>query len=144
MRIEETNLADTVEDIFISKYGIFYFFEDYIISELNEDIVYTWEASQEAINAAYKHYGDNPSVCYISNRVNTYSVKPADWIKFFTTKNKLNGYAIVSYTETNWANSILEKLFLRRTKVERFKNLHEAIDWAKAINNNLKETNKIA
>jgi len=143
MRIQETNLADTVQDIFISKYGMFYFFDGFIISELNEDITYTWEAAQEAIEAAYKHYGENPSVCYISNRVNTYSIKPADWIKFFTAKNQLNGYAIVSYTESNWANAILEKLFLR-TKVERFHDLYEAIHWAKQLNNTLENKSKIA
>lgn len=143
MRIEETNLADTVEDIFISEYGIFYFFDGYIISELNEDIVYTWEAAQEAIEAAYRHYGDDPSVCYITNRVNNYSVKPADWIKFFTTKNELNGYAIVSYNEASWTNILIEKLFLR-TKVERFDDLYEAIHWAKQINNTISKKSKIA
>ncbi|WP_299887983.1 hypothetical protein [uncultured Lacinutrix sp.] len=139
MRIADSNLADLIEDIHVSEYGNYYFFDDFIISEINEGVLYNWAAAQDAIEAAYKHYGENPSICYITNRVNNYSVKPLDWIKFFSSKNKLNGYAIVSYTERGWVNAVVEKLFLK-TRVERFFDLYDAISWAKKVNSSIKNT----
>ena len=133
MKVENSNIKDTIEDIHISKNGIYYFFKDYVIAEIHQGIIYTWDSAQDVIEAAHKHYGENHNICYITNRVNKYSINPLDWMKFFNTKNSLNGYAIVSYTKNGWVNSIIEKMFLN-TKVEQFSNLLDAIDWAKDVN----------
>lgn len=130
MRIKDSNLADFIEDIHISNNGTYYFFENFIIAEINEGVTYTWESAQDIIEAALEHYGENPSICYITNRVNKYEVKPSDWLKFFRKSYFINGYAIVSYTERGWINAILEKFFLS-TKVEYFSDLYEAVKWAK-------------
>lgn len=133
MQIKYSHLADLVEDVLIDEYGIYYFFDGFVVSEINEGVTYTWEASQALINAAYEHYGPNPNVCYISNRINQYSIKPTDWLKFFKNNNQLNGYATVSYNEKNWLNALIEKAFMF-TKVERFKSLEDAIAWARQLN----------
>lgn len=133
MRIKDANLTEEVQDINLSEYGYYYFFEDFIIAEINQGVSYNWEAAKDIIEAAYKHYGNDISVCYITNRVNKYSVNPADWLKFFKQEHTLNGYAIVSYTERSWINATLEKLFLN-TKVEHFTDLKQAIKWAKKRN----------
>lgn len=133
MRIIESNLAEYIEDVHISEYGTFYFFKDFIISEIKQGVVYNWDAAQDAIQAAMEHYGENPSVCYISNRVNQYSVNAIDWYKFFKAEKTLNGYAIVSYSEKGWVNALIEKLFFS-SKIERFNKLEEAIHWAKEVN----------
>ena len=131
MRIEDSNLAEKIQDIFLSEYGTFYFLEGVIIGEINEGVIYNWDAALEVIDAAKQHYGEHISVCYISNRINEYSVNPVDWLKFFNA-NLLNGYAVVSYTKINFANALLEKFFCK-TKMQRFANLYTAINWSKQI-----------
>ena len=133
MKVENSNIKDKIEDIHVSENGIYYFFKDFIIAEIHQGVIYTWDSAQDIIQAAHEHYGDNPSICYITNRINKYSINPTDWIKFFNTNNNLNGYAIVSYTKNGWVNALIELMFLK-TKVERFSNLADAIDWAKDVN----------
>lgn len=140
MRVADSNLVDLIEDVLIDDFGYYYFFDGFVISEIHEGVIYNWEASQAPINGAYEHYGPNLSVCYISNRVNQYSIKPTDWIKFFRHKHPLNGYATVNYTEQNFLNALLEKVFLK-TKVERFENLYDAINWAQKCNIEVDEAN---
>ncbi|WAC02623.1 hypothetical protein N7U66_02730 [Lacinutrix neustonica] len=137
MRIKDANLTEELEDIHLSEYGYYYFFKDFIVAEINPGVSYTWEEARDIIEAAYSHYGPDPSVCYITNRVNKYSVNPADWLKFFKNNHALNGYAIVSYTERSWINATLEKIFLS-TKVEHFSDLNDAIAWAKKRNADVK------
>jgi len=136
MKIKDTKLVDDVEDILISDHGIYYFFEEFIVAEITEGYIYNWESAQEVIEAAIIHYGEDLPISYITNRVNNYSVKPTDWLKFFKGNYNLNGYAIVTYTETGWFNAILEKLFFP-SNFERFTNLLEAINWVKQRNNQI-------
>ena len=133
MKVENSNIKDRIEDIHVSENGIYYFFKDYVIAEIHSGVIYTWDSAQDVIAAAKNHYGDNLNICYITNRINKYSINPTDWLKFFNTKNNLNGYAIVSYSKNGWINALIEKLFLK-TKVERFTNLPDAIEWAKDVN----------
>ena len=133
MKITDTDLKNHIEYTHISEYGKYYFFKDFIISEINEEVIYNWEASQDIIEVATYYYGEDLPICYISNRVNKYSVNPIDWFKFFKSERNLNGYAIVSYSDNGWVNAMIEKLFFT-SKMERFKNLEHAINWAKNVN----------
>ncbi|QRM90686.1 hypothetical protein FG167_16060 [Lacinutrix sp. WUR7] len=142
MRIKDTDLKHYIESTHISEYGKYYFFEDFIISEIHEGVIYNWEASQDIIEAAEQYYGKNLPICYISNRVNKYSVNPIDWFKFFKSERNLNGYAIVSYSENGWINAMIEKFFFA-SKMERFKNIEHAILWAKNVNLDLKNKNHL-
>lgn len=135
MKVENSNIKDNIEEIHISEYGIYYFFKGYIIAEIHQGVIYNWDSGQDLIKAVYEHYGDNPSICYITNRVNKYSIKPTDWFEFFSAKNKLNGYAIVNYSKNSWLNSLIEKMFVK-TEVESFSNLIDAVNWVKDINLN--------
>ncbi len=135
MTIRNSEISNLIEDVYLSKYGNYYFFKDFIVSEINEGVVFTWDVAQDIIPSIFKHYGKHPSICYITNRINNYSVNPADWYKFFNSINRpfLKGYAMVTYTEAGWVNSVIEKLFVQ-TKVENFNNLQKAIEWVKQIN----------
>lgn len=133
MKVENTNLANQIKDIYVSDSGIFYFLDGIIISEINEGVTYTWDEAQEIINAALKLYPSGKQICYISNRVNKYSVKPQDWLKFKKANLKLNGYAIVTEFENSWQNALMEKFFFR-FKMQRFNDLYEAIKWCRLRN----------
>lgn len=137
MKVIDTYLAELIEDVHITKYGKYYFFKNLIISEIDEGVIYNWEAAQEIIDVIYEYYGENPSVSYISNRINKYSFVPTDWIKFYKSRhNFLNNYAVVTYSNKGLSNALLEKLFLK-TKVQHFTKLHAAIDWVYGINSSI-------
>ncbi len=114
--------------------GTYYLFDTFIVSEIDEGIVFTWDDHAkpivEELSELYDQKGDN--LVLISNRVHSYSVKPSDWIKFFKSEYKLKGYAIVSYSRKGIIASLVEKLFMR-SSFQSFGNLEEAIVWAKAL-----------
>ncbi|TPN88878.1 hypothetical protein FHK87_01295 [Aquimarina algicola] len=118
--------------------GTYYLFDTFIVAEIKEDIVYTWDEHAkpivEELTDLYDHNGEN--VVYISNRVHSYSVKPSDWIKFFRNNFRLRGYAIVSYTQKGLLTSLLEKLFMRNS-FQNFDNLEDAIIWAKKLTHDI-------
>ncbi len=140
MRITESNLSDEVKDVYVSEYGNFYFLEGgIVISEINEGVTYTWEEAIDVIDAALDFYGQKKGFCYISNRVNNYSIKPSDWTKFYE-HYELNSYAVVTTNENSWFNALMEKSFLK-VEIQRFEDLYEAIKWAKKNNLNNQNSN---
>ena len=89
---------------------------------------FNWEIGKEIIELAYKHYGEDIRVAYISNRVNDYSVNAQDWLKFFNERHHLEAFAIVAYSKIGLMNVILEKIFVQ-TKIRKFDSLEAAITW---------------
>ncbi|GAA4274711.1 hypothetical protein U6A24_21875 [Aquimarina gracilis] len=121
----------------------YYLFDTYIIAEIDEGIVYTWDDHAEPIVAELSELYDQKGegLVLISNRVHSYSVKPSDWIKFFKSDYKLKGYAIVSYSRKGFIASLVEKLFMRNL-FKNFNNLEDAIAWAKSLTQNGGEKSK--
>jgi len=114
-------------------FGTFYMFETFIVAEINEGIVFTWEdqaeiASREILDL---YDSDGHDIIYISNRINNYAVMPSDWVKFFKNNFRMKGYAMVNYTKSGHVNSLLEKLFISH-KSKRFNSLKDAVQWAKS------------
>lgn len=117
-------------------FGNYYLFDRFIVAEINEDVLFTWEEHGKRVAEDLTNLYDNDGQDYvlITHRINAYSVMPTDWIKFFKHSYKLKGYAIVSYTRAGYLNAGLEKIFLK-SKVKRFKSLENAIAWAQEITN---------
>ncbi|MBU2995721.1 hypothetical protein KO500_04720 [Cellulophaga baltica] len=112
-------------------FGSYYLFDGFVVAEINEDVIYSWEhhgkqITQEISNL-YENNGDG--IIYITNRIYNYSVKPSDWLKFYKNNFNLKGYAIVSYSEKGKKNSLLERLFMN-SKMKRFTCINSAIEWA--------------
>ncbi|WP_103068128.1 hypothetical protein [Aquimarina sediminis] len=114
--------------------GTYYLFDTFVVAEIKEGITYTWDDHAKPIVEELTHLYDQngENIVYISNRVHLYSVKPSDWIKFFSNNYKLKAYAIVSYTQRGFLNSLIEKLFMRNN-FKSFDNLEDAIIWAKSL-----------
>ena len=131
MRIQDSNIIDSVKDVHVTKEGIYYFFDKFIIGEINKDVVYDWKSAQSAINAGMEFYGREKflNITYISNRVNEYSVKPIDWLKFFKSDYNMKAYAIVSYSDKGFMNGAIEELFMKIGNFKRFTKLEDAINW---------------
>ena len=115
-------------------FGNYYLYNGYVIAEINEDVIYSWENHGKIVTQdILKLYENNGSeLVYITNRVNNYSVKPTGWLHFFKNSHSLKGYGIVSYNKIGFHNGLLEKLFLK-TNMVRFNDLENAIFWAEEV-----------
>ena len=116
-------------------FGTFYLFESFVIGEVNEGVLFSWEhQAKEIVEYLSDLYDqDGKELVYISNRVHQYSINPSDWLKFYKAKFHLCGYAVVNYGSTNGViNSIFEKLFMRN-KIQNFNSLENAVYWAKEL-----------
>jgi len=89
MRIAESPYNDKYEKKVTTSSGDYYFFNKFIVSEISTGVHFNWEIGKEIIELAYKHYGEDIRVAYISNRVNDYSVNAQDWLKFFNERHYL-------------------------------------------------------
>jgi hypothetical protein len=92
-------------------------------------VLFDWEMAQEIIAIAESYYGVGQKIAYISNRVHPYSLVPQDWLKFFKAKNFISAFAVVSYSQQERSNILLERLFFK-SKIKKFFDLEEAVKWA--------------
>ena len=100
-------------DIFIDqidlKFTTLLFFEDYVISEINEGV----SMGRKEVGKAYKIlrevYGDK-RFSYISHRNNDYNVNPADYLScgFY---DQVRGMAVICKSEQSKNTAKLEKAF---------------------------------
>ena len=103
------------------------FFENYVISELHEDIVLDLEKLHRLIIACNDYYGKKNHV-YISKRKNNYNVNPTIYMGLNDVKN-LCGIAVVSQKTSSLNMAHFEKNF-SKIPYEVFLELPDAIAWA--------------
>ncbi len=129
--VKEIDFFRNIREIREYEFGVFYFFDGLVISEIKKDVVFNWAMAQKAIDAAYEIIGKDKPIAYISNRINNYSVVPTDWIKFYTHRNQLEFYSVVAYNKGGLASLILERMFFRNS-IRQFSDLDSAIKWSLA------------
>ncbi|GEQ86365.1 hypothetical protein ULMS_18730 [Patiriisocius marinistellae] len=141
MKIAESKYFSNVKKIITINEGDFYVFDDYVVGEIKQGVVFNWDCAEEVIEEVYNYFGNkNIKVSYVSNRIHSYSLYPQDWLKFFNGSNTLNCISVVTNERIGLSNLILEKLFIK-TKVQKFTSLDNAIAWAKQ--QTIKEKNKL-
>ncbi|WP_420401525.1 hypothetical protein [Flagellimonas sp.] len=128
-RVREIAFFKNIREIREYEFGVFYFFDGLVISEIKEGVVFNWSMAQKAIDAAYEVIGQDRPIAYVSNRIHNYSVVPTDWIKFYTHRHKLELYSVVAYNKSGLASIILEKMFFRNN-IRQFSDLETAINWS--------------
>ncbi|MFK5982348.1 MAG: hypothetical protein QM499_05480 [Flavobacteriaceae bacterium] len=93
-------------------FGDFYFFDYFIISEIFEGVVLDCNKGKQILKIAKKQYGSDLSkIILISNRINSYSLIPQNWLKFDKTKNTFKSYFIIPYNLMCKNNIRLEEYF---------------------------------
>ena len=112
-------------------FGNFYFLDNVIVSEINEGVVFDYSKAKPVIEAAVAFYGRNARLGYVSNRINTYSIAPQDWKKFYQERYCIKAMALVAYTPIGLSNIAVERLFIRN-RVEGFNSLEFAVHWIQA------------
>lgn len=126
--VKQLDFFKNIKQVREYEFGIFYFFDGLVISEMKNGVIFKWNMAKKAIDAAYEVLGKDAKIAYISNRINNYYVVPTDWIKFFKNRHQLNSYAVVGYTRGNIISLYLERLFFRNS-IKKFTDLEEAIHW---------------
>ena len=128
-RVKELDFFKNIREIREFEFGVFYYFDGLVISEIKEGIVLEWEMAEMAVLAAQEIFKENQPIVYISNRINNYSIIATDWVKFFKNRQQLAHYAVVGRTKGNFASVVLEKMFFKNSIVQ-FQNLDDAVLWA--------------
>ncbi|MEB3344504.1 hypothetical protein U6A24_03475 [Aquimarina gracilis] len=111
--------------------GTYYFFEGYFIAEVKEGEVITLEKLNDLIPLIFKYYGNGRPFSYISNRINSHSISPIDYLNCpLNEMENFNGYGVVTYTKICETSVQVEKHFAKKP-LYQFNNLEEAINWSK-------------
>ncbi len=128
-RIKEYHFYKKPLHILSYEFGDFYLYDKFIVGEIKEDLVFSWEEQGKfLVDEFLSIYEDKAEeLIYISHRINNYSVIPSDWLKFKNYNVKFKGYAIVSYSKRALFNGMLEKVFM--PKLQSFTSLKEALVW---------------
>ncbi len=117
----------------IDKIGSFYFYDHFMVSEINEGVIVSMEMVLKFSNKYTKKYYpvDKPFV-YIANRINSYSLDPTIHLESKNLLPNTRGFAAVAYNRLNYEVATIEQLFLNiPTKI--FSSLKDAVIWANEI-----------
>ncbi|WP_179316874.1 hypothetical protein [Winogradskyella undariae] len=118
-------------------FGVIYATKYFLLSELNEGIHVNYDIAGQIVSRFSEYIDKGAKVCYISNRLNSYSIEPQIWTEFNNEYDTFIASAIVSYTNLSYLNASLEKQFFNKS-LKRCKSLVEAIEWVM----NLEEFNQ--
>ncbi|WP_298544067.1 hypothetical protein [uncultured Aquimarina sp.] len=112
--------------------GVFYFHKNFVISEINEGVILTYENTSELIKLGKTYYGDKTPFIYIANRINSYSFQPTNHFKTNEQFPNVKGYAVVTYNAIGSKIAELEKSFLK-IPTRTFHKLDDAIKWVDTL-----------
>ena len=141
-RVREISFFNNIREVREFDFGIFYFFDGLVISEIKEGVVFEWEMANKAVRALKEIYGVNFPIAYISNRINNYSIASSDWVKFFNNRHQLSFYSVVGNTQGSLTNIVLERMFFQKT-IHQFTDLEKAIEFSLAkIEDNKQNANQ--
>ena len=129
VRVEDSIYKDMYREKLALDSGNFYIFDKFVIGEIKEGQFFDWETAKVVIQRVYLHFGSTDiKVSYISNRVNSYSVQPKDWLHFFKERHKIKSIAVVAYNKMGTMSVVLERIFIK-APFRKFGRLEEAVDW---------------
>lgn len=134
MKIEEHPIFREVLEVHRLPFGNFYFFNNLVVGEIHEEVLFNWEKAKEVITIAEQLYGKGCIPYYLSNRINDYSIVAKDWLTFFKNRFLLKSYIIVTYQNTGIMNLMFEKMFYKDEKkglIKRFTSLNDALNFIK-------------
>lgn len=114
------------------------FYDNYVISIVNEDVIVSKEISNKISQTAIDYYQGKPFV-YITHRIHSYTVDPNVY-KDVSKINNLAGFVVVSDNKMSIKSALLEKIFLDKP-FQIFSNLDDAILWANNVHAMHKEIN---
>ncbi|WP_299437689.1 hypothetical protein [uncultured Aquimarina sp.] len=112
--------------------GLFYFYNNHIVSEIKEGGIVTFENSTDLFKLIHSYYGTTTPFVYISNRKNSYSFVPTGHFKTSKLFPNFMGYGVVAYDAINNKVATLEQSFVE-TDTKIFDTLDDAMIWIDEI-----------
>ena len=106
----------------------FYFYENFLVSEVKAGVAFTLENAKEMLELAKMHFGKKIPFVYIANRINSYSFNPTAHFKTAAMFPNLKGYGVVIYDSMNLEIAQMEQSFFNKP-VNIFSSLEDAINW---------------
>lgn len=133
LSLKETHFYSNVIKELNYPFADLYIFEGYIISEIKEGVVFSWEEHAKMMANDVSNYTktDGSELVYLSHRIYSYSLKPMDWLHFYKNSFSLKGYGVIGYNSFSFLNTVIENLFFNK-KIRRFNDLETAIQWAES------------
>ncbi|GEM_PF-4707203 len=133
MKFSETTYFKSLEfKTFDFQFGIMYLCDTFFISEVKSDIHVDKKIVETIMKTLMDFYGEEAEICFISNRVNSYSSDPRQWLKALENFDIFYAGAIVFYNLTNLMNFEIESRMCPKP-VKGFGALGEAIEWISSI-----------
>ena len=132
MHKSHADLPYQLEDKYILQFGNFYFYEKFVVSEIDEGINFNEEKADMLVHLIDTHYGKRKRIGYISNRINKYKVSKGVW-NIFADSSRFNGYASVAQTKESFWHKVLNSGKIS-IKNESFTGLLEAASWLTSLN----------
>ncbi len=129
MKIEDSKYLNMEHEEIRLPFGNFYFFEQFVISELHEGVHFDWKRVKILSDLMQTHYGNGKSLVYLSNRVNSYSIEPQSWLKFDKKYHLFIASGIIAYDNRGGLSVVLERLFSKE-RIKKFRSLKNGIEWA--------------
>ena len=108
-------------------------FDHYMIVVMRQNVHISPDYNTILLDLVDNYYKDKPLV-YLTHRINSYTVDPAIYLETSKISN-LVGFGVIAKAPLAAGNASLEKLFMNKP-FEIFKELDEAITWAKEIVSN--------
>jgi len=134
MKVEESDYIQFKHSKISFYFGDFYFFEKFIVGELNDGIHFDLIKVIQVNDKIYNHYGQDFKLIYIANRINSYSTDPQTWTKLQERGDDfLIAAALVIYNDIGFKVAAVEKQ-ISKTYIKRCNHLDEAINWALEVN----------
>lgn len=110
--------------------GTFYFYENYLLGQLNEGALLNIESSRDLVALTEKYF-ENRDYAYISFRSNSYSLDPAIYQHLNKLPN-LKGIAIIHAKPFGFESWKIEKKFFQKP-MEVFDSILEALQWIDSL-----------
>ena len=129
--VKETEFSKYIIHEIHRPYGTFYLFEKFIVSEVFEGVVFGALEALDLFTLLMEFYDGikrPKSFVFLSNRLNSYSIKPVDWLDFEFMNPYLLGYGIIDISPLAQEKVALEKKFLP-FNAKLFRDLETAIGW---------------
>ena len=129
--VKQLDYFKNIKQVREFEFGVFYYFDGLVISEMKEGVIFRWKMAEKAIKGAHEVLGKDAPIAYISNRINNYFLVPSDWVKFYKNRHQLEFYSVVGSSKRSFMSLVFERLFFRDT-IHKFSDLEEAITWSRA------------
>ena len=128
-RVKDLPYFKKIREVREFEFGVFYYFDGLVISEIQEGVCFDCNLAKGAVAAAKEIFGEETPIAYISNRINSYTVVPTEWLKFYKNRHQLSYYSVVGSTQGSFASIVLEKMFFKES-LRQFNDLEAAVTWS--------------